>query len=211
MKFFVPFLLLLFAGESQIVWYHDCMPTASDYTVNEWKIGPANAATYKLRETIDPKGRVVELRFLKNGSTYENPLCYLPNKITYRYSKKTITETLYVNDAPMYASVCEMWHKSVYHIDNDGYIDKVVRHYVLDTDNNDSLKLKEIREWLPEFKQITHADQPLQIMFYNLSLAKMNGHYPVSKNYDFEKDRYRFSPVEASAIRVALQRQKHQE
>jgi hypothetical protein len=64
------------------------MPTASDYTVNEWKIGPANAATYKLRETIDPKGRVVELRFLKNGSTYENPLCYLPNKITYRYSKK---------------------------------------------------------------------------------------------------------------------------
>lgn len=204
------FFFLAFAinnSYGQKILYHEYSPTASDWDVIEWNTKKNPEKDFILKEYVDENGRVTELSFLKDNNLLEGYLCYLPNKVTFEYFEDKIVETLYQSNEFPLATDCEMWYKSIYHLNKDNEIELIERFSKFDFSGMNSEEIEDAKkQLLPEhFIEAPEDTNMLWVDSYYYSFAKMNGIYPVSKNYFFdENDEYFKNEPEKSSIKQSL-------
>lgn len=206
----IPILILICtfvncSGKKEI--YHEFEPTASDLSIVEWNISETNLPNYFLIETIDCKGRVIELKFFEKNKIITNRLCYLVPWIKFEYPNDTtiIQFNLDHNGNPENGLECEVPSKVTYTLNkskirilgsNPEYqLD--FQHYLDNGWTNESIS--QAIESLKE-NQIRYQT----IDYYSKSKSKLNGKYPVSK--DFEISSYYFNQLEKQEIEKALNR-----
>jgi|TARA_B110000967_G_C18626181_1_gene431303 hypothetical protein len=188
---FILFFVILKTNGQEKVLYHEYSPTASSWNILEWNVENKDEKTWILKETLDSKGRVILLEFLKNGKLITDHLCYLANKVRFEYLDNLIIETLYDSDMELLATDCEMPYKSIYHLTENNKIEKIEFFSKYDFTNIKSNEIEKWKtEWAPEHRVVTPDSRMLQIDYYYHSFGKMNGVYPVSKNYILDEDSY---------------------
>jgi hypothetical protein len=187
-------LLIIVLSEmvnAQEVDYHLYSPTASSWDIVEFSLYDTTGHRYLLKETIDDKGRVTQLEFLKDGKLINDPLCYLVNRVTFEYFDNKIVETLYHNEQVLLATDCEMHFRTIYHLDDEGYIEKTESDAKYDFSGIEKAEIEKWKEWVPERKiEIDSIGKNLEVEYYYHSSAKMNGIYPINRNYKYIDDYY---------------------
>ncbi|WP_422081162.1 hypothetical protein [Ulvibacterium sp.] len=179
------------SNEQEKILYHEWEPTSSSANVVEWNVDRPNEKKWIIKETVDSIGRVKKLEFLKDGTLESDIHCYLANKVTFEYRKNQITETLFHFDKELLATDCEMWYKSIYHLNSKNEIEKIERFSKYDFSNIDQGEIEKWKtEWAPEYSIIKADSGMLQVDYYYHSFAKMGGIYPVSKNYVLDEENY---------------------
>ena len=191
-----------------IVLFHSYHQTASRWDIEEWNIQDTTEFSYVLKETIDNEGRVKQLEFLEKGKL-SGHLCYLANRVTFEYEKNKIIETLYSGDEELLATDCEMHYKTIYHLDIEKYIVKIECYAKYDFSGLDSMEIKQWRKWVPEYSVQIADSSILQVDYYYYSFAKLNGVYPVSKNYILSNDYYYGDEPEKTSIKKGLEKIKN--
>lgn len=186
------------------VLFHEYYETASSWNIAKWNISDTTNIVWVLKEVVDNQGRVIELVFLKNGKVNDGGVCYLATRVEYEYQDRKIITRLYEANEPMLATDCEMNYMSISHLDEEGYIEKRENFFAFDFSNMDSVAVEEIKRYIPEHNIVMPGTVPfdpnidfirwnniqLEIDYYSLSYAKMNGIYPVSKNYVIYEGHY---------------------
>jgi hypothetical protein len=204
LSFAIPLIFLWTAcsGQKEHILYHKYYQSASDYNIEKWNIVDTTGQEFLLKETVDAKGRVTKLEFLDNGQPASS-LCYLANKVTFKYQGNKIIETLYLSDSIMYATDCEMYYKRIYLLDKDNFITRVEKFAKYDTINLGGSTLKQWKEWVPEHVNLDTANNLLQVDYYLYSFAKFNGIYPVSRNFKLTDvgDYYGDEPEKQSIVK----------
>ena len=193
--------------EKSKVLYHRYSETASDWNILNWNITDTLGEEFILRETVDNYGRVIKLEFLDKGKP-AGSLCYLANKVTFNYNENKIIENLYLDDSLIYATDCEMPYKTIYHLDSGNFITKeeLFAHY--DLNNLGNSTLQQWKKWVPQHTVIDTLKTQLRVDYYDYSYAKMNGIYPVSKNFILSKDYPDEDEPERQSIIDGLQKLK---
>jgi hypothetical protein len=188
--------------------YHEYRPTSSSWDIIEWNIKNPSKKQFVLKEIVDSLERVESLEFLMDGEIISPTLCYLANKITYKYEQNIIIEKLYHSENELLATDCESWFKSTYHLDNIGKIERIERFSKYDFSKMDSIEIQKWKnEWAPEYREVKPDSIKLFVDYYYYSFAKMNRNYPVSennklseKNYDFYFGKTSISEPEKTSI-----------
>lgn len=193
-------------GQTKVV-YHEYEPTASDFSIVRWNISKDALPKYYVAETIDKKGRVIELKFYQNKSTIFERLCYLVPWIKYEYPNDTtiIQYNLDGYGHPESGLECEVPSKVIYHLSKDKtqilsskseyQIDKVL--YLAN-----GWTIKAINDALNALK--TDQTTYQSVDYYSNSKSKLNGKFPISKNFDINE--YYFNHAEKTEIEKALAR-----
>ena len=196
-------------SQNESILIHEFSPTASSWNVEKWN-SDKNSNGYQIRETVDSKNRVVKLEFMKSGKVLENRLCYLPTVVEYEYQPNKIIENLYANGEPMEANECEMPYKTVYHLKNNN-IEKVERFSKFDTINFSNEEITELKKYIPEYNlTICNDSTNCEVEFYYHSFAKMDGIYPVNKNYKYDSENYYYGDEpEAESILNGIKKLKN--
>ena len=166
--------------------YHEFEETASSYKIIKWNISSSALPSEYVKETVDDKGQVVELKFYKNNSTEYERLCYLFPWIKFEYPNDStiIQYNLGGKGEKEDGLECGMPYKTVYQLSSDKRtIAKSEQEIFIDTAlwqkegwTVDSLN-KAILEIKGENKICPVVDG------YELSFAKLNGMYPTSKDF----------------------------
>ena len=188
--------------KNKTILFHHYSTTASNLDIIQWDLKDTINIFGVLKETVDSKGRVVKLEFLNSSSS----LCYLANIITYEYKRDSIIEILYKENKKLLANDCEMYYKSIYHLDSYKFIKKIERFSKYDFSNIDSTEIEKWKKWVPEHRiELPDSNNMLQIDYYYHSFAKMNGKYPVSSNYILDEGHYYYGDEpEKSSIKKGL-------
>ena len=193
-------LLTNYIFSHEKILFHEYSPTASNWDIIQWNISDTTNVIWVLKEVVDKQGRVKELVFLENGKVDFHGLCYLTTRVTYEYQDRKIIERFYIADDPMLATECEMNYMSIYHLDEENYIEKKENFFAFDFSDMDSISIKIIKEEIPEHNTVIPGSVPitmggfelepiqLEINYYYFSYAKMNGIYPISRNYILKND-----------------------
>jgi hypothetical protein len=203
-------MLLSIAVNAQEVDYHMYSPTASGWDIVEYSLYDTSGTKYLLKEYIDTKGRVTELQFLKDGLLIDDPLCYLANRVTFEYSENRIIETLYHGEQTLIATDCEMYFQTTYHLGNEGYIIETESLAKYDFNGLEKNEIEKWKEWVPELKIVKDTTGlNLQVEYYYHSRAKMNGVYPVNRNYVLVEDGYYGDEPERISILKGLNKRKN--
>ncbi|MFY0672321.1 MAG: hypothetical protein JXQ87_02895 [Bacteroidia bacterium] len=176
-------------SQTKKILYHKYQPTATGWNIESWNIHANDGEVFKLKETIDNRGRVVLLEFLKNGELADNPPCFSANRVYFEYVDGKIIEHLFHFDKALDQN-CEMHFKTIYHLNKSNFIFKMERFYK----PFDSAKTTLAK---------TYSDN-LEIEYYYHSFAKMNGIYPVNENYKFKGGYYYGDEPEKSSILGAI-------
>lgn len=190
--------------EKPCVYYHKYHQTASDWNIDKWNLKDTTGENYLLKETVDEKGRVVKLEFLEKG-VLSGSLCYLANKVTFKYQKNKIIETLYSGDSLMYATDCEMYYQTIYHLNEKNFIVKIERLAKYDLNNLGESSLRQWKEWVPEHK-LANPDSRSVVDYFYYSYAKLNGIYPVSKSFKLSNDYHYGDEPERQSIVEGLKK-----
>ncbi len=170
---------------AQTVLFHEYEMTASSWSLLRWNVDDTTGVKNILRETVDAQGRVSSLEFLKNGKIFTDKICYLPEKVEYEYTDSTITELLYSDGALMYQNDCEMWFKTVYHLDSNNFVFEKEVFSRKDTSEMSPDKTRWLDENLPEYQlEELSPESYFFVTYYYYSWAKLNGLMPVSVTYD---------------------------
>ena len=178
-------------GKAQKTLNHLYYSTASSWDIAEWNVVKSYSKRTILEETVDKYGRVIELKFLLDGEIVNAPLCYLASRVVFEYGENTITEILYHKYDTIIANECEMYYKTIYHLDNDGYIIRRERFNKFDTKNYSKESIESLKRFIPEYEDsIMTEKSQIQIDYYYHSFAKYNKKYPVSKGYVFPENHY---------------------
>lgn len=107
---------------------HAFYSTASSPKLVDWKIASDSLAICQIRETIDEKGRVVELRFMC-GSELAKFTCFEPSIIKFEYVENKIIELRYHDEnVQMNYVECGMAYKTIYTV-QDGSLVNCVDFY----------------------------------------------------------------------------------
>ena len=192
------------------IYYHTYSPTASSWDIIQWNVSDKSNHKWILKETMDTYGRVIELEFLKDGKLIEDPLCYLANRVVFEYYENRIIETLYQGNEELLATDCEMYFRTVYHLNKENYIIKKELFAKYDLEGADEQVKANWREWVPEYKIIVDSpEERFQIEYYYHSFAKMNGIYPVNKYYKFIDDYYYGDQPEKESIKKGIEKLKN--
>jgi hypothetical protein len=177
-------------AQDQIL-FHSYTPTASSWDIFEWNLQDTAKVSWVLKETVDDKGRVTQLEFLKDGELIKDPLCYLANKITFEYHEDRIIEKLYHFDAEMLSTECEARYSTTYFLNEQGFITRSESLAKFDFTDFSPDEIAEIAEFIPE--RVIQTDIlgiNLQVDYFYHSFAKMNGIYPTNENFIFDDDYY---------------------
>ncbi|SCY00186.1 hypothetical protein SAMN05192588_0670 [Nonlabens sp. Hel1_33_55] len=151
-----------------------------------------------IRETIDKYNRVTKLEFFREENVLGNHV--LPASIiNYEYERDKIIETLLDKfNQKTYADEHGCSYKTIYHLDENKFIIKVERFtdYESISPKWEDLAdlgykpptIEELKEEIKYTDSINNRNTGRQIEFYKYSFAKMDGVYPVSKDFDIEKE-----------------------
>ncbi len=169
--------------------YHEFDETSSDQHIKRWNISKDSLPTDYVMETVDDKGKVIELKFYKNNSLKYDKLCYLSSWIKYEYpDDKTVIAYFLNSEGNEDADIeCEMASKCTYTLSDDKKtISNTKSEYNLDKDfylkngwNED--ELNKTLEYLNS-EQTNHK----LILYLDKSFSKMNGIFPVSKDFNID-------------------------
>lgn len=216
--FILVFLLLSNSIFSQDkVLFHEYHETTSDWNIVQWNILDTANVVWVLKEVVDNQGRVIELVFLRNGKIIDDGVCYLATRVEYEYQDRKIITRFYKADEPMLATDCEGSYMAISHLDEEGYIEKREIFFAFDFSNMDSVSIEEIKRYFPEHNIVIPGPVPfdpnidfirwndiqLSIDYYSLSYAKMNGIYPVSRNYVINEGDYYYRDEPENALEKA--------
>jgi hypothetical protein len=206
--FFFILLTIGAHGQEKVI-YHEYSETASSWDIIRWNLTDTTNVIWKVKEIDDEKGRVKELDFLKNGALVDDYLCYLANRVTYEYKKQEIIERFFHEDQELLATECEMPFKKIYHLDNQNFITKTEVFAKYDFAGMDSSQIKQWKEWVSAYKVEIPDSEPLEVDYYEYSFAKMNGIYPVSRNFKLTEDGYYGDEPEKSGIKKGIEKLKN--
>jgi hypothetical protein len=210
MKQIITILIVILTGivnGQEKVLFHSYIPTASSWDILEWNVSDTSDTKWHLKETLDNQGRVIELEFLKDGKLVDDPLCYLANRITFEYNQNQIIETLYHFNQEIYTTDCEMYYKTIYHLDKKGFITKRESFAKYDFDGLEKSEIEKLKKFVPEHAVMTDSiGTNLEVEYYYHSFAKMNGIYPVNKNYEFKDDYYYGDQPEKESVIKGIKR-----
>jgi hypothetical protein len=196
-----------FTKGQDTVLYHSYTATASSWDIIKWNVKDTINIPYILQETVDNNGRVKKLEFLKNGKLIGDILCYLANKVTFEYNSNKIIETLYQGNEVPLATDCEMYYKTIYYLDADGFITKTESFAKYDFSKSSKLEITQLQESVPEYVvKLAENETDMQINYYYHSFAKMNGIYPVQKNFKFTNEDYYGNEPEKASIEKGIRR-----
>lgn len=191
------------SGKKEI--YHEFEPTASDFLIVKWNISKTILPKYYLKETIDRRGRVIELKFFEKNKIKTNRLCYLVPWIKFEYPNDTtiIQFNLDHNGNLESGLECEVPSKVTYTLNksktqilesNPEY--QLDFQYYLDNGwTNES-----ISQAMELLKENQYSYQTID--YYSKSKSKLNGKYPVSNDFDIAS--YCFNQLEKQEIEKAL-------
>ncbi len=186
--------------------YHQYGATASSFRLMKRNIDSNDLPDSYLIETIDIRGRVCDLIFFWEGEIVSNHLCYLPPWIKYEYPNDTtiIHRKFDSNGQPFLSLECEVWHQTTYHLNSDQTkIIKVNREVKIDT-----------AQYLNEYgwdkdllfnvlREMNQTEPGLgSIEDYKKSTAKLNGKFPIGK--DFKLQKYGDPDLEYEEIKALL-------
>jgi hypothetical protein len=189
------------------VLYHQFEETASSFKIMKRNISSNVLPSEYIMESVDNKGRVVELKFYKNNSTEFRRICYLSPWIKFEYpDSTTIVEYNFGGKGEKEDGLeCEMPCKIVYYLSPDKHVIlKSEQDYHIDT-----------VQWIKEGWTIDSINKAVQrikeevktcpfVGGYMYSLSKLNGLFPISE--DFSVSNIYFSEIEKSEIEKALGR-----
>lgn len=196
-------------GQEKVL-YHSYSPTASSWDIIEWNVSDTTKHKWLLKETLDKRGRVIELEFLKDGKLIENPLCYLANRVKFEYLDNKIIEKLYHSDRELMATDCEMHYQTTYFLDDEGFIIKMESIAKYDFEGIEQSEIEQWKKWVPEKTIMKDSiGVNLEVDYYYQSFAKMNGVYPVNRNYEFIEDYYFGDQPEKKSIKKGLEKTKN--
>jgi hypothetical protein len=190
-------------GQDKVI-FHKYEPTASSWNIIEWNTKDTLNTIWIVKETIDNKGRVSQLEFLKKGKLINDHLCYLANKVTFEYSDNLIIQTLYSGDLPLMATDCEVPYKTIFHLDKENYIEKIEIYAKYDFNGMDSNQIAQWKKWVPEYRLVTSEEKQLHVDYYYHSYAMFNGVYPVSRNYELIDNYFYGDEPEKSSIIIGI-------
>jgi hypothetical protein len=194
------------SGQTKII-YHSFEPTASDYAITKWNISHLNLPKYYVKETVDNKGRVTELKFFEAKSIIKNGLCYLSPWIKFEYpNDSTIVEYELDGAGNKLTSLeCPMPYKAIYHLTKDlKIIKKTEEEYYFDR----ALYLKngwtnqEINSSMKDIEQEKNSGTYPIVGGFLKSWSKLNGKLPISK--DFILSKFYINQVEKNELVKAL-------
>lgn len=183
-------------SSAQNVIYHSFLTGTNDkrpIIIERWK--NKDYSKKQIRETIDNKNRVTQLEFLRNGKLSE--FGYFPiAKVTYEYAENKIIETTFDKyKETLYVDKYVAHYQSIYHLDKNGFIEKVER--ISDFEKRDSIYAElnisppskaELEQESKEYQFHYYSGKPIEIEFYKYSFTKLDGLYPVSEDYIVEKN-----------------------
>ena len=200
--------LIIFASTifGQKIFYHEYIPTASSWDIVKWNIENQEKFEWVIQESVDEYNRVIELKFLRDGKIVDSPLCYLASKVKFEYSENIITEILFHGNDTLIAQDCEMYYKSIYHLNVKKQIIRVETFWKFDTSYSKE-SIEELQEYLPEYTNSVLTDSSqMEVEYYYHSFAKMNGKYPVSEAYELQDDYYYGDEPEKTSIIEGLRK-----
>lgn len=208
-------LLLLTQEDRQDHILHSILTGFSDeqpIIVEKWNVESGN---HIIRETIDDQNRVIKLEFLRDGEL--SGAGFFPIAIiTYSYTDFTITETAYDETGQnIYVDRHASHYQTIYHLDKEGYIRKADR--ISDFDTVDPIweeldmeptPLADLKEESRQYFEHFYAGKPIDVEYYRYSYHKLNGRYPVSRDYvpKYQGDSIKvWDPIEQE-IKKAIER-----
>jgi hypothetical protein len=185
--------------------YHEYEQTASDFNIVRWNISKDNLPNYHLSEEIDKYGRVIEIKFYENNSTVFDRLCYLVSWIKFDYpDDSTIIQYNLTGYGETDSSFeCESPSKVTYYLSKD---QKQILSSQIEFRIDTSFYLKNgwtiegIKETLQEIKANQKTYQTVE--YYSKSIAKYNGKFPVSNEFEIES--YSYNSIEKEEIEKGL-------
>ncbi len=185
--------------------FHSYTPTASSWDILEWNLQDTARVSWVLKETVDDKGRVTQLEFLKDGELIKDPLCYLANRIVYEYQADRIIEKLYHFDTEMLSTECEARFSTTYFLNEQGFITRTESLAKFDFTDLSPEEIAGISEFIPE--KVIQTDSlgiNLQVEYFYHSFTKMNGAYPTNENFIFDDAYYYGDEPEKQSILKGL-------
>ncbi len=202
--FFFTISIATCLSQTKIV-YHEFEPTASDNAIVRWNINSDSLSKRFVKEIIDNKGRVIELKFYENNSLYYQRLCYLPPWIKFEYPNDTTVVQTSLNengeqDCDLECGVASQTtfyvtkdQKTIVNSTNECFIDTAF--YL-----KNGFTMETIVEASREIK--SSAKTAPIIEYYSKSIAKLNGKFPVS--HDFDLKLFYFNETEKREIDNAM-------
>ena len=187
--------------------YHGIELTGGDIPVRVYKWNTdgydsiMNSERFNLliKEVIDDNNRVRRIEFLRKGEPtdfYDFPI----SKVTYDYEKDKIIETLFDTDGQtLFVDKHVSHYRSIYYLDANNYIKNVARESDLVTRDSVYAELagsptpvEELEQDVKNFHEQYFKNKPLEVEFYKYSYYKMNGIYPVSKDFVIDSSNYSY-------------------
>ena len=194
------FLLTNAVFSQEKILFHEYEPTASDFRIIQWNIADTTNVKWVLKEIVDNQGRVIELIFLENGKEKQRWLSYIATRVTFEYQDRKIIVRRYQADQPLLTnSELEIWYKSIHHLDEENFIVKREKFFIFDfSDMMDSVSIMETKKYISEHHSVVlpglkinrwgnEFDIQLSVLYYTFSYAKMNGIFPISRNFEIER------------------------
>lgn len=174
--------------------YHEFEPTASDFRILKRNISKEDLPHYYVIESVDLKGRVIELKFCDQGGVISDNLCYLTPWYKFEYpNENTIIVHHFESDGSKQSVFeCDTWYKTTYTIDN-------TKTRILDSEieyDFDIEKLANYLEWTVEEvnsdlkKRYDNQPKPIIIIGYGKSYSKLNGKFPIREEFEIEDFSY---------------------
>ena len=185
--------------------FHEYYNTASDIHIKEWNIDKNDLPNQFVKETIDNKDRVIELKFFRNGSLKYSHLCFLSVWIKYEYPDDTTIVAYFLDsEGKENAEIeCGMPSKTTYNLSQDKKIIlKTTSEYNLDKEFylKNGWTESELKKAIEELESEKSKD--IVVDYYDKSFSKLSKEYPVS--VDFEMDKLLFSEKEKEEIEKCL-------
>ena len=190
-------------------YYHEFEETASDFRIVKWNLSIDSLPRNYIKETTDKFGRVIELKYFENKVLKTDHLCYLSTWIKYQYPNDSVIIELNIGDDgnPESNFECEIPSKTIYYTTKDRRtILKTEYEYKIDTIFylSHGFTKASIIEAIKEIKKREKTSWGID--GYSESFSKLNGIFPVSK--DFDTTKFNDNKLEMSEIIKALARKK---
>lgn len=182
------------SNDQTTILYHEFEPTASDFRITKRNISKEVLPPYYLVESVDSKGRVIELKFYDEEGVLSDNLCDLTPWIKYEYpNENTIIVHHFESDGSKQSVFeCETWYKTTYTIDDS-------KTRILDSKIEYSFNIQELANdlgWTVEQlkaemkSRYENQPKPSTISGYWKSVSKLNGKFPIREKFDIERYSY---------------------
>ena len=179
------------AVQGQQTLYHEYYESASDFVITKWNCDKNDLSNMYVIETIDRNNRVTELKFMHKGNLNNGSLCYLSTWLKYDYPNDTTIVLSYLNEngKPEANIECETPSATTYFLSSDGMTIKDSQSKY-EFDPKPYYEIGWTKEFLEnviiELKANNKTTSPF-IDYYSKSKSKFNGVFPVSNEFDIEK------------------------